>query len=937
MSDADRAQFESDVNNGLVVLPQQVKIGGTPTAQNGAQPIALPKGVIDAYNMGAIDPYNVKAMPEADRKQLDEDVKNGLVHVPSGTTLNQSYMSTVGKLKELFTGDLRSDPKTKGLPDYSSLPELQPHTQPGVEHPTDGNSRFLANIGSLTGGPADIAKSITHNFPNVKAYQDDHGNVVLRSAENGKDYLITPGATAADIARAIGLGAAFAPASGATTIGGAVARGALTETALQGVNSLAGGREFDPYAIAETGALTGAVPVVGSLVKGVASGLRSAGGKMLDRLVPATEEAPKPPATATETPAAPTPAPTPSAAPSVPTAPAEAAQPPQPPVPTEAPKSQTFSPSVINPQGSVPPNVSPQDAAIINNLIEKDKDGGDYAAKFFDLLRKAGQGDQKAFQALVNEIKPDKETIEAANRQGVLESMTPAQLASNQQARAIIQGVNTKPGAAGRALEQQGFEDIKNKFGDLIDKLGGTDNLSLVNQEVKSGLTGIQKELDQKAKNLYGQLEDVPKLSNAPATETLKFIGDRLDSYQGDMQALSPMERRVLSLLSPKEATAQNAKTLAQQSVELPDRMTAAEYRDYIANSTKANNIDPSYALLDRVRKDVGSALYKSQGPFKDEDSGLLKKLYGTLSDDQETSLKALQDTGKPEFQNVTGVWEQANQAVAARKEVEDNLASLFGKQVDGSLLPKLKGATAALATGDETKLNNFIKAIPEDQRQRVLASGLSQAFIRNGEMKFTDYARWYEALQQNKPAMNALMSNLPDYARDALQDWYKISKGISRASAERIPTGVNTVLQKQALQQGGTVGMIGRGLLRLVVDEGVTAAGSTIGGPGGAVVGSLIGQQIGSSIANATKSKAVGEIQEFLNSPALSIAVKALDKGDTATAAQILSKNAKFSSIWSKVKSAPGVVGSAAKVSGNYLTKERDVSGIRAFLNWCN
>ena len=106
--------------------------------------------------------------------------------------------------------------------------------------------------------------------------------------------------------------------------------------------------------------------------------------------------------------------------------------------------------------------------------------------------------------------------------------MTPAQLASNQQARAIIQGVNTKPGAAGRALEQQGFEDIKNKFGDLIDKLGGTDNLSLVNQEVKSGLTGIQKELDQKAKNLYGQLEDVPKLSNAPATETLKFIGDRL-------------------------------------------------------------------------------------------------------------------------------------------------------------------------------------------------------------------------------------------------------------------------------------------------------------------------------------------------------------------------------------------------------------------------
>ena len=241
-----------------------------------------------------------------------------------------------------------------------------------------------------------------------------------------------------------------------------------------------------------------------------------------------------------------------------------------------------------------------------------------------------------------------------------------------------------------------------------------------MSNEVKAGLSETQKQLDDKAKLLYGELEHaIPVTTDAPATSTLKFLKDKLDNLRGVSEAMTPMERKLLSVLSPKQSTEEGIGGILKQAQEGPIKLTAKEYQDYLkGNLGKAEDVQPTYAALNNMREQVGSALYKKQGVFKDEDSGLLKKLYGSLSQDQENTLKAY-EAAHPEAKGLSDLWASAKQTVAARKDVEDKLASLFGDKVDGSLLPKLSGATQALAKGDETKLVNFIKAIPEDQRER--------------------------------------------------------------------------------------------------------------------------------------------------------------------------------------------------------------------------
>ena len=432
MSPEDAKQFEADVHNGLVVVPQNVKIGGDPEAAT-ANNVELPQSVIDAYNLGAIDPYNVKAMGEADRHQLDDDLKSGLVHVPSGATLNQSYMSTIGKLKEKFTGEKHLEgatfagAPTKDLPDYSTMPEMNDLTS---------WASWLATLGSQTGGPEDIATAIKHNFPDVKVLNDDHNNIVLQSSD-GKQYLITPGATANDILRAITVGSLFGKATGgASTIAGATVRGGAAETALQGVNALAGGREVDPMAVGTSAALSGAVPVLGSLVKGlvpetaarIGLGAREASaapkpGEVPTGGAPAAGEAPRP---SVATPAA------------------------------EAPKAAPATPEAApTPTTPAVPTTSPAAQAAPGKLDE---------AAFKDLIEKTSKGDETAKAQLLQALNVNQDVLKAGKQLGVEEHLTVPQVSGDPTARAVTQGLQ-KSSVEGRQAETKALKGIEYRRG----------------------------------------------------------------------------------------------------------------------------------------------------------------------------------------------------------------------------------------------------------------------------------------------------------------------------------------------------------------------------------------------------------------------------------------------------------------------------------------
>ncbi len=87
LSPEEKADFEADVSSGAVMLPRGAKIAATP----GPKAAILPAGVVEAYN-------NHSEMTDAERNQLDADLKEGLVALPAGVALQRPAPRTTGDL-----------------------------------------------------------------------------------------------------------------------------------------------------------------------------------------------------------------------------------------------------------------------------------------------------------------------------------------------------------------------------------------------------------------------------------------------------------------------------------------------------------------------------------------------------------------------------------------------------------------------------------------------------------------------------------------------------------------------------------------------------------------------------------------------------------------------------------------------------------------------
>ena len=357
-------------------------------------------------------------------------------------------------------------------------------------------------------------------------------------------------------------------------------------------------------------------------------------------------------------------------------------------------------------------------------------------------------GKTAAQRILAQEAAPNPKTVEAAKRLGIQDYLQPDHVTTNQAYRELAQAVKSIPGSTVRAKEIEDLTQVGKRADDLIRELGGTTDLSNVNRRVKEGLSNTIEDLETQAGFLYDKIaEALPRTATVEANGVLKFLNQQIIDL-GGKENLTPMEKTLLAKLTPKE-----------------------------------DGTLPTYALVDQQRKAIGRVTGK-QGPFADEDVGLAKKYYGLLTDDQ----AAVADTfGQAD------TWAAAKNLVEVRKGLEDDMVSLFGKQIDQSLVGKLGDATMSLSKGDAEKLAKIMKAIPEKQRQMVAASALDTAFGKtgkNGALNYNTFANWYEGLLANKQAYTALVSNLPKEARKNLSDLYRVSRGVRNATRERITTG---------------------------------------------------------------------------------------------------------------------------------------------------
>ena len=406
----------------------------------------------------------------------------------------------------------------------------------------------------------------------------------------------------------------------------------------------------------------------------------------------------------------------------------------------------------------------------------------------------------RARTVLASETAPNVKTLEAAKRLGIDQYLQPDHITTNQVYRELAQAVKSVPGSQARSAELEGFNLIGDRADKLIADLGGTKDLSTLSANVQKQMQTNVDDLSKKTDNLFTNVinKAIPVRTEINPQNILSYLSARAEDL-GGVQNLSAMEKNVLNRLSPQ--------------------------------TRKVNGVDvevfPTYAQLDQVRKDIGSA-YKQTGPFKDTDRGSLDQLYGPLAQDQKA---VAQNFGVGE------AFEAANKSVQIRKAIETDMASLFGKQLHLSMVDNISGAMRALPKADEKKLVNLLRAVPPDMRQEVVASGLNTAFGRaalDKKLGFNEYATWYQGLLQNKQAYAALMLNLPPGGAKQLSDLYRVSRGIALSSRERIVTGRIQAAQQVLFDNADNmVGKIVEAGQKGAIVATIEAAGRTVGLPG--------------------------------------------------------------------------------------------------------
>lgn len=809
MTPEDAAAFEADVAAGKVILPRGMKVKETakePTEINGI-PVA-PPGVIDAYQSAK--------MTAAERHEFETDVKEGRVKVPPGVKVAEPagiVSRASDAINEAVSGAARETEQTKTLPDWLGMPELNSLTAASAK----------TALGTLFAGPAEAVKVIQAQYPDTKVTQDAKGNYLLTSSVDGKQYAIKPGFQWGDVPRAIGAIAAFTPAGRASTIAGGAAASAATEAAIQTTQAATGGT-FDTKDVAIAGIGGAAVPAV-VMAAQAAKPAVVAGVQAIERRLPGAAMAGNTGAIDDAARAA--------AAAMPDTPPASIAAPATPGVPSAAPAAtagggsapKPFTPSAewqAVPEGTVlPPGLeiranlqtglaearvppaaaakpapsAPPPAAAVPDPAVPPTAPTMTATELAATTRKAaggGFGSKGATAKLAAETAPDPATVKAMDDLGF--HYQPDHVTTNQAYRELAQAVKSVPGSETRAAELQILQHNAQKADELITTLGGTRDLSTLNAGLRTKLGQIHADLKKQAKELFEAVEKkIDPVTPTPATDTLAFIRENARKLGGEAN-LSAGEKDLLKKFG-------------------------------------AEGNPPTYALVDSERKAANAAKYNNNSPFATMDSRLRDGLITAMRADQERVAVAA---------GLGDMWNAANSATKAYKAVQDDLVTLFGKTLEGSIVGDLNRAVTTLSKGDISHFVKVISAIPEALRREVVASGLSSAFgvnARNGSINFRSYANWFEGLERNKVARDALFTNLPPEAVKALTNLYKASKGISMATRERITTGRIQAVSEELLKGDSLMGRVFDVAKRSGAAEAVT---SSVGLPGAGVAAAL-------------------------------------------------------------------------------------------------
>lgn len=185
----------------------------------------------------------------------------------------------VDKVKDVFTGESRTNPEIEAMATIGELPELQGISIAGLK----------AALSTVTAGPEEAASALKANFPDIQIRQDEQGNYIVKSGISGEEFAVNkPGFDVRDLMQ-LGINAAIFGASRGSGIASKVGIAGAKQFGIEATQASTGG-EFDTLNIPLAAGTELAAPLAGSAIRGV-RGLRSPVKSGLEKVVQTTERA----------------------------------------------------------------------------------------------------------------------------------------------------------------------------------------------------------------------------------------------------------------------------------------------------------------------------------------------------------------------------------------------------------------------------------------------------------------------------------------------------------------------------------------------------------------------------------------------------------------------------------------------------------------------
>ena len=436
---------------------------------------------------------------------------------------------------------------------------------------------------------------------------------------------------------------------------------------------------------------------------------------------------------------------------------------------------------------------------------------------------------QQNTENLVGQIRPDAEIIESAKNLGV--DLNPSHYSTNQAFIEMEQALKADPQSKLSQIEQTAILRTGEEADKLITDLGGTLDKSLLDANVKADMQKTIAKLEVDGAKAYSRVnKEIPQNIKVNAETSKLYLNKRLEELGGEVGLLNKSEKQL------------------QFVTDLKD--------------------NPTYGALDQVRRNVGEALNKQTGPFRDDEERILNQVYGALSNDQQ---------GIADIKGVGADYELGRKLVSTRKELEKTALGVFGRDLEtGSLLPKLKTGAEKLVKGDISVFKKLMNALPRARRQEAAATMLNSLFASGARKPGAlggGFVTAFESLNRNPGAKKVLFDQLPPGAEKRFNDIGKVATGIFQSKRFENTSGTGRAI----------IAKFNNGeLLGKIVESGVARGAARIV-PGGNVAVDAIATSLRGVKGEQTK-KAI----DFLTSPEFIKSLQDASKGNAVSAERI-------------------------------------------------